>query len=264
VTWDVDPQFSDPEPWTFQLQVSQSGVAVDGGDDWVDVGPPSLNPPGYVLDDTQRLWGVAPTLQYRLILTTSRGSYVSLPTGVFGTLRVRDWLTIQEIVRKEQLMLKAFVGVNGFLLKAKRYGTRCSCVDLTTGEVRNSSDLNCFGTGWVGGFHPPVPLSFANLTNATADEHVDYALRGVIRDVTIKGRMVATLPVVSRDAWIAVGSDERYYVHEVTEVASFSSVPVVLDVSLRLAPRSDVIYQVPVVRPEDPLVGYRVTTVQIV
>ena len=251
VTWELDRTMVDPLPWYFQLQASQSGVA--GASDWVDVGPPAGADALFLVDDAQRLYGASATLHYRVVLTTPVGAYVSPAANVYGLLTKEQWLRAREVMRKESLVMRRFVGVNGWLLKAKRYGALCSCVDPTTGEVNNSSDPVCFGTGYVGGYHPPVPLFFANLSNPDAYERAAYnEARGTVRPVVVTGRVVADLPVVSRDAWVQAGSDERYYVADVRELVAVGSTPVVYQVTLRLAPRSDVLYALPIARPPYP------------
>jgi hypothetical protein len=150
-------------------------------------------------------------------------------------------------------MLRRFTGVNGFLLKAKRYGTRCSCVDPDSNEVGNSAHLACYGTGYVGGYHPPVPSFFANTDPTTTKEQVAYNQeRGTIKPTVTWGRVTGTLPIVHRDAFVATGSDDRYYVHTVKEAATRAGVPIVYTVELRLAPRSDILYAFEVTRPDDP------------
>jgi hypothetical protein len=262
VTWVLDHTLTDAGPYVFQLQYSHGGA--DNSDDWVDVGPPALDPL-YLLDDTQRIWSISPDLHYRVILTTGVRSYVSPSAHIFGTLRQRDWLTVQELVRKEELHLRGFAGTMGWLLKARRYGPRCSCVDPDSGEVGNSSDPVCYGTGWVGGYHPPVPFYFANLDNVRSRARVAYSEgRGTVKDENTAGRMIAHLPITARDAYALAGSDERYFVAEVNELVSFSSTPVVYQVALRMVPRSSVLYTFPIVRPAITPPDWKQTTTIVV
>lgn len=255
-TWDVDPTLVDPGPYTYQLQASQSGIAEET--DWVDVGPPVLDAV-YLLDNEKRLWGMTPTLHYRVLLTTSKAVYTSPPANVYGKFNREEWLRVREVFRKEQLMLRRFDGVNGFYLKAKRYGQRCSCADEFTGEINNSSCALCYGQGIVGGYHTPVWARYADVGNESTRERVAYNENiGTVRDTRIAARMLALLPVVQRDAWIAVGSDRRYYVHHVREIAQWQGVPVVYSAELRLAPRNDAIYRVPITRPDVPLPSWKV------
>jgi hypothetical protein len=57
---------------------------------------------------------------------------------------------------------------------------------------------------------------------------------------------------VHQDAWVSSsGDDLRYYVWSVTERAVIQGAPLVFQVELHQAPRSDVLFRVPVTRPDD-------------
>lgn len=254
-TWELDRTFHDDGPYVFQLQGSRVGTA--DAPDWVDVGPPSQDPT-YLIDASARLWGLSKPWFYRAVLTTAAGSYTSPSANVFGRLNVEQWLVVRELVRKEDLVLRRLAGLRGTLLKARRYGTRCSCVDPVTFEVGNSSDPVCYGTGYVGGYYPPVALAFAIPAERTKKESVAYTqgLGTVLPDV-LRVRMLATTPIATRDVWVHEGGDDRFHVHEVREVAAWQGVPIVYEVTMRLAPRSDVVYTVPVARPEQPVPAWQ-------
>jgi len=251
VTWEVDRTLIDGGPYDYQLQCSQVGSAA--ADDWVNVGAP-VRDATYLLDPDRRLWGASSTLHYRVILTTATGAYASPAAHVYGTLDREQWLTVREVFRKEQLLLRRFTGWKGFLLKAKRYGPVCTtCTDPVSFEVGNSSCPVCYGQGVAGGYHPPVPFAFADVGNDSFREKVAYNEDlGTIADaIVVKGRALALLPVVHRDAWVFAGSDRRYHVWKVTVAAARLGVPIVLDVELRMAMRSDVLYNFPIDRPPD-------------
>ena len=259
ITWTIDNQLIDAGPYRYQLQASQSGS--DNSEDWVNVGP-QYEDAFYILDPTQRLWGMSSTLHYRVILTTAVTSYISPSAHIFGKFTVKEWLFVQEIIRKERLMLAGLgTGVDGFLLKAKRYGQRCSCVNSYTGEVGDSSCTICYGQGIVGGYHTPIPCTLINVGGPQSIEAVAYNENlGTVRPVKLTGRVIATVPFVHKDAWVAIGSDERFYVHEVNELVSWNSVPIVLQPTLRMAPRSDILYTVPLTRPEQPIPEWKTIT----
>lgn len=261
ITWELDRSLVDPLPYQFQLQASQSGG--DNSDDWSDVGPPGQDVT-YLLDSSQRLWGASSTLHYRVVLTTSEATYISPTANVFGDLTVEQWLLIRELVRKEQLMLRRFVGVNGFLLKARRYGPICSCTNENTGEVNDSNCSSCYGVGIVGGYHPPIPLTYFDTAPTETYERVDYnESRGTVRDTHESGRALALTPIVHKDAWVAIGSDERYKFHRIRELVAFQSMPIVYSCELRMVPRSNVLYTFPVTRPVVAPPDYRTVTTMV-
>src|SRR5688572_20923419 len=127
ISWAMDPTFIDPLPWTFQLQVGHTGTNL--ADDWTDVGAPVDNV-AQLVDPDPELWGKTPDAHYRVVLTTSVGTYTSDPADVLGDLDQHAWLNAQEIVRKERLRHEVLASPNGYLLIAKRYGPVCSeCID---------------------------------------------------------------------------------------------------------------------------------------
>ena len=250
ITWEIDNTLSDTGPYTYQLQASQSGIPAES--DWTNVGVAELDA-AFLIDPSQRMWGVSSTIHYRVVLTTADSTYTSPSAPADGGLSFEKWLIVREVLRKEQLTLRRFVGSDGYLLKAKRYGTRCTtCTNAYTGEVANSSCSVCFGMGIIGGYHTPVKLWFANVGNESSRERVAYnETVGTTRDVRVAARALATVPVVQRDVWVSMHDDHRYYVANVRELSAMQSVPVVYEIELRLAPRSDIIYAFPVERPED-------------
>lgn len=257
-TWQLDRTFRDTGPYIFQLQGSRVGTST--APDWTDIGPASQDPT-YLLDTSARLWGQAKPWFYRAVLTTADGSYTSQTANVFGQLNVKQWLDVREILRKEELVLRNLAGLRGTLLKARRYGTWCSCKDEVTGEVGNSGDTTCYGTGYVGGYYPPVALTFAIPSERTKKERVAYGegLNTVLPD-TLRVRMLATTPINTRDVWVHEGGDDRFHVQKIDEVASWQGVPIVYEVTMSLAPRSDVIYTFPIPRPEQPVDYWRQPT----
>lgn len=256
IMWALDSSLTDEGPYVFQLQFARSGISSES--DWSDVGPPVEDAP-YLLDPDQRLWGASLTAaNYRVLLTTATGHYVSDAVPAIGTLDVRGWGEVREILRKERMMLRQFVGENGFLLRARRYGTLCDCVDPDTGERNNSSCTICYGNKFVGGYYAPIPFVFANTTNASIYERVQYNEGlGTVRPRRIFGRVTGDVPVASMDVWISAGDDRRFYIHEVTSIAQLQGVTIVNRVELRAAPRSDVIFSLKVVRPEVPVPSWK-------
>ncbi len=244
ISWELDPHFVDPFIFSFQLQFSQSGGS-STADDWVNIGTPQVNVTS-LIDPTQRLHGKTQTLAYRVVLTTNVTTYYSDPAEVLGKFNFHDWIIVHEITRKELLRHKVFASVNGYLLKARRYGIACPCSDTITGELQDSYCPNCYGTTFVGGYFDPIPAYFVDISQEQSREHRDLQAVGTDKKVVTHGRMLGVPMLVQGDAWINGGSDERYYLHTVTEKATWKSVPVIYEVEMRLAAFSDALYQVPI------------------
>jgi hypothetical protein len=251
VSWEIGCNFNEPLPYYFQLQAGHQGLSNyrrDGSgrpDDWQNVGGQLVNAFS-AQDNEHRLFGKTADLHYRVQLTTGAGNvYYSDPVSVLNGLDKRDWLIVREMIRKERLRFMKQAGQAGYLLKALRYGPPCpSCTDPVTGEITNGHCSTCYGTGFAGGYFPPFD-TYAVLEPVQTREALNPQTN-MSAPVAIPARMLAEPQVYSLDVFVAKSADRRYYVHPVSVAAQVRGVPVVLQVELRLAPYSDVIYTYPV------------------
>jgi hypothetical protein len=243
VMWQLIPEFNDPLPWTFQLQVGKTGGDDDG---WEDVGLPIENT-CYAIDSEKRVYSKTQNTHYRIKLSTPAGLYYSQPTAKAGILGVRDWRLAQEIVRKERLRFR-YVSQDGFLLKRRSTGENCtSCLDLQTNEVTNPYCQECWGTGKQCGYYYPMACIWADLSPRTRRMHIDdQARRGTVKDIVVTGRMLMLPLIDEQDVWVSRKTDDRYYIHSIQNVAEIRGVPLVANVELRPAPFTDVIYEIPI------------------
>lgn len=242
VSWSLRESFRDLQPYQFQLQ-----VGIDGGSDWEDVGIAVLNG-NYAIDGEKRLAGKDLPIAYRVVLTTSRGQYTSGLSQPLGLLSKRQWLLYRAMTRRTLLTVQrpGFRSLAGWLLKRKRHGTQCSCIDPFTGGCQDSSCELCHGTGWTTGYWRAAENTLFNMTPEAMDIQVDAeGGRGTVADVVQKGSFVGLPQISTRDVWIMADSDRRYFVHRVENQAELNQVPVVTAVELRLAELTDVIYTVP-------------------
>lgn len=240
VSWGLISTFTDPLPHSFQLQVGQTGNS--NADDWEDVGLPVENSI-YAIDGTQRSWGQIQRTHYRVKLTTSVGTYYSIPTGAMGLLNVADWKVAREIIRKERLRFHRDCQ-EGYLLKRRISGARCtSCLDLQLDESADHNCTECYGTGYQCGYYYPVPCVWADLSPRTHRLALDQQ-RGAVAQITVPARMLMLPLLDTMDVWVNKLTDDRYYVHTIQHIAEYSGVPLVAHVELRPAPFSDVVYSV--------------------
>lgn len=249
ISWSIHPHFTDPAPYTFQLQVGTTGNPL--ADDWLDLGDPLTDT--YVTEDSeQRMFGMTMWTHYRLVLTTSVASYASPPQNVLGTFDKRDWLQIRNIVRQTSLRLRKKAGVEGYLLKRRLYGEPCDCVDTSTGETRRPNCPVCYETGVIGGYFAPYPCFFVEfLDQRKFRSHVTD--RGTENDGPIVPCLMLNTPQIhSYDVWVDKGSDQRWYIHEVQARVELRGVPVVLaPVFLRLAPFTNIVHSLPITGQQD-------------
>ncbi len=253
VCWSMLPTFSDPLPYTFQLQVGQTGD--QNANDWKDVGLPMENS-YYAVDGTQRVYGKTQYTHYRVKLTTPGGVYWSDPVAKAGILGARDWRLAREIVRKERLRYR-YTSQDGYLLKRMTTGVKCSkCLDLQTDEVTNPSCQECYGTGFQCGYFYPMSCVWADLAPKSHRQHIDdQGMRGVVNDIRISGRMLMAPLLQELDVWVSRKTDDRYYIQGIQSAAEMRGVPLIANVELRPAPYTDVIYTVPIPQQDSRLEG---------
>jgi len=65
-----------------------------------------------------------------------------------------------EIIRRNNLLLKNFVGQSTYAFVRRTWGQRCTaCWDAIKQRKTQSNCAVCFNTGWVGGFFDPINLN---------------------------------------------------------------------------------------------------------
>jgi hypothetical protein len=259
VTWSLLPGFCDPDPWDAKLQWGHTGNP--DASDWADVAPYARDA-GLLVDATPRDdLGTAWRLHYRVVLRTPLAEYTSRPAPALGPMQLRKWLEIQAIVRKERLRMRRADAARGWLLKRKREGTIPDPADtgkavtsFLGGEISNSRRASTAGTAYLGGYYAPIPFD-VDFTPAGTHERVEPQARGTVDDTQLRqrGRFVCDPLVASLDAFVAAGSDERFYIHEIDYLMIVGRRPVIATGDFRLAPRSDVLYgvAVPSIDPND-------------
>lgn len=245
VWWQLLPTFNEPGPYTFQLQFGRTGLPV--ANDWVDAGAPVVN--GVLaIDDQKRLYGKTLETHYRVVLTTAVSRYVSLPTDAQGRLDEKDWCQAREIIRKETLR-HTKCSHDGFIVKRLRYGRRCTrCLDPQTGEIQNSRCPECFGTGFSGGYHPPLAFQWLDTVedSPVGERRGGDSPPGQSADITEKVRVLGFPMLDKEDVFVDTDSDIRWIVDTIDEKASMRSVPLILELTVKKAPYTDVVYRIPV------------------
>ena len=74
----------------------------------------------------------------------------------------------------------------------------------------------------------------------------DQAMRGTIADIVISAKMLMLPMIEEMDVWVNRKTDDRYYIQSIQNSAELRGVPLVAKIEFRLAPFSDVIYQIPI------------------
>lgn len=243
VSWELLPTFLDPLPYTFQLQVGNT--AGNDSNDWVGVGLPVMNT-NMALDGESRVEGKTRWTHYRVVLTTSQGTYISDPVGAMGTLDFRDWRIAQEIIRK-QLLDYRLSAQECILLKRRVTGQRCKlCLDTQTWEVQNPDCPSCWGTGYECGYLWPVHCHiWAKMSPRSHRTELDSGQsRGTVADLVVRTQMLMLHPLFEDDIVVVKRTDDRYFVHRIQHTAEIRGVPILGEVELRPIAYSSVIYNI--------------------
>jgi hypothetical protein len=255
LSWEMAPWFCDPGPWEFLPQVADTAVATG---DWADLLDDWVPEIFTVLVGPTLGGGRNPTTHFRVQIRTPRSLLTSAPQGINGVLSSRDWVRARIMVQKERMRFRKAGVARGWLLKRKRRGEvpdpgdpRVAVTDYLTGGIVKSKDERTVGTEFLGGFYAPVPYE-VDLEPAGLYEQRDDQ-RGMVDDDSLvwSGRIIHDPPVAHWDAFVAAGSDLRFYVHRLKHLAQIGTVPLVSRAELRLAPFDDVIYSVEVPETRD-------------
>lgn len=244
IWWTLSPSFYATEPYTYQLQVGDSGNPE--ADDWIDVGD-STEDTIVLLDPEKRAFGTQLTTHYRIKLTDDDSIiYYSKPATVFSGLQFRDWVRAKAIIRKEKLRLKQFAGVDGLLLKRRRTGTVCPvCTNTTTRDTNNSHCAICFGTRYVGGYFTPMADQYADVSNITVTSERLAGPDVMTGGVAITGRFLGNPMLSVGDVWVDASSDLRFFVDKISVIARIRHMPVILDATLLQFAFDNIIYKFP-------------------
>lgn len=245
IWWRLHPNFTDPAPHLYQLQIGRTQLPHAA--DWEDVGPAVANAAMLTTpardDVTNQL-----DLTYRVRLTTPIRTYVSLPVAARGHLTERDWCIAREIVRKEQLNHR-LTACHGALLIRQRFGIPCTrCRDPMTEAVTDSRCPVCYGTGFVSGYHAPLPFYCFTMEEVQQQENRGGALENPSawsEYLLIAKARVIGFPLVSKeDVFVDASTDQRWRIQATSTLAAIRGFPLVTGVLMRTIPTTDPVYQI--------------------
>lgn len=244
VVWALHRWFSDPLPHTFQLQWARSPQA-DAG--WSNIGLPASNV-DHLVDDEPRNWAANRDVWFRIVLETPAAQYPSSPIQPGNLLQFYPWRLSRDIIRKELMLARQYTGVNCLYLKRRRYGPQCpSCLDPGTQETINDRCTRCYGTAYDGGYYAPRRDVYVTFGLAAVHETTDMEAAGTVQPEGLEACRIIGDPIPdSDDVIVDVPGGRRFYVHKRGRVAEKNGYTLVVELELRPADFSDVIYDFPV------------------
>ena len=251
LAWGLRPDFRASGPFHFYVEFGRAGMQ---DEDWEALNrSPIVNDCTY-FDSKQRYWDHLPDFYYRLRLVLPGQLVDGLPAVHLSQLQQangiwskRDWLQARDIARKEYLLQRKRTNKTavGWLLKRRRWGEPCTrCLDHDTQEVQDGGCPVCYGTGYRYGYFPALYF-VATMDAPWNREFKRDPNLGTINQVVRQGRAVAYPYTDTNDVFVRQDTGERYYVNAISTLAEIGNIPVITGLELRLAPVTDVIYQVP-------------------
>jgi len=243
IYWDLRTDFTDPGPYTFQVQIGYTGNA--SATDWTPVGSDVVDAFS-MTDPDDHISGDIVYTHYRIRLTTDLGVYYSQPTSIEGTLDPESWRILQHTYFTETLKFRRDLRCQlGLLLKRRITGTPCPrCTSEETGDIKDPQCEVCVGTGFTCGYFYPVDCVWIRPTPSETDLQLDGETKGPWSLVKIKGEMLLIPMVDPYDVWVNLRTDDRYYIGPIQNTKEIRGTPILGSVELKLAPVNDVIYKV--------------------
>lgn len=242
VQWMLHPQVRDFGEYRYILQTSNAGV--NDRHAWKSV---AMGSDVYFLEDKKRrLPGAFAYTHYRVRLQTDERVYHSVPLHTLGKLSYEDACIYRRIMQTEYLQLAQKTGVPGLIYKRKISGIPCRrCLDHNNDVARDAGCLECFGTGWRGGYYKPVPCSFINLEPGDASIRYDLETQGPITNTRFSGRAIASPLLITGDVWLNLQNSERYRIILVQPIVEQKGIPIVYQLAVERLPFADVTYRLP-------------------
>lgn len=244
IFWGLRREFSDPGPYHFQVFWAE---APTGNFELVNTG--ELIDVYYAVDPLPRVFAKELESFYKVVLTTSKGTYESVPFQAYGTWTKRDWLHARDIIRRENLVARKFTARRGMLFKIKVWGEACPrCADKDTHEAAQSHCPVCYGTGKTGGYWPPIEI-FTIETEEAQQGHIksnmDAEPGGLVDNTLFIGRTIAYPHLATYDFFWDESTGRRYILRHIANVALIKGIPLVCNVEYNLAEFSNAVYLVP-------------------
>lgn len=242
----LHPQFADPGPYTYQLQVGHTGTNL--ADDWANVGLPVAGDINHLVDDRKRIYGKTQWTHYRIQLTTPESVYYSPPAHCWGDLPFRFW---RLVANRERLYRKQFErtvrGQEGYLLKRRLVGATPEAgqgvIDYLTGDVVNPQSEETVGTEFIGGYYLPIPCVWADLGNVDRREHIELKRSTVNDGLKVKATLLARPQIDSYDVWVSKRNDFRWEIHQINHIEEIEGVPIAVSAEFRLLPFTHPVYK---------------------
>lgn len=249
LSWGLKDRFTAPEPFHFYVDFGRAGTT-DG--DWDTLNCEPIVDECTFMDTEQRHFDTLVDYYYRVRLVLPNDGckvYASQPQQANGLWSKKDWLIAREIVRKEYLQQDKRTNVTspGYILKRRKFGQKCvRCATWDSSEVEATSCLECYGTGILRGYR--TALNYRITLDAPWDRKREMNEKaGTQYNMVRQGRGVAYPHLETSDVFVRQDNGDRFIIQNVKTVAEIGGIPLIYMLELRLAPVTDMIYEIPLV-----------------
>jgi hypothetical protein len=196
---------------------------------------------------TRYRWNLDNDIYYRVILDDGQ-EHASKPEATLGVINAHNYKIMRDVIRKEYLRLKKYVGSLGFLLKRRNGGILCPvCLDHDTGDVIVSQCSQCFGTKYVKGYYNAYPF-FIDMSGVSSSRDVNPPF-AVTDNKNRTIRAVSYPRLDTYDIWVDGDKNKRYLAREVQTAVEMSGKALVYVAQFREIPPTDIAYKIPLEQP---------------
>lgn len=236
-SWAITQSLADPLPWKFYVDQAPSSIGP-----WETLSPALTNTYMW-FDGTKRIVSKDPVLFFRVRLQTPKAEYISFIKTPYAEVNRREYLIIQDIMRRELLQQKDMAAVLSKLWIRATFGPKCPyCADPVTGEVTTANCKYCLGVGRLPPYNGPFDM-WTTISPTQRNLELKPDGTGLSQPYTWYIRMIGTVLAKDNDVIVDVTSDKRYIVDGVNNELEIRTVPVIQMVHARELPVSDPLYR---------------------
>jgi len=236
--WTIHSGFHDALPWEFTVQRSDTEAGP-----WTDISTPLTNLFAWTNTELERV-NKDYTLYYRVKLETPVDTYYSHVRTPYSEVDRREFLIIQDIMRRELLQQRVLAGVPGQVWQKAKFGPDCDvCIHPVSGDIINPECDSCYGTGIQPGYRGPYD-SWFTFNTVTRKTHHTATGTGSKQNYTYTVRMIGTPHIEAGDVIIDTVQDKRYIVDAVRFELAIRRTPVIQVLTVKEAPVTDTIYRI--------------------
>jgi hypothetical protein len=233
VFWEVENFAGNPRQFEFTILRSESSMGP-----WDQLGPSFTD--GYWFRDVtppkMHKWR---TLYYLLRVKDLATNEIAEfgPTSQEG----EPDLIAMEILRQEDILFREHIGRLSFLFPVRTFGAYCVCYDRTTNRRTKANCLNCYDTGFLGGFLSPIACYIQFDPSGQQATPTPYREK---QDNKTTARLISFPSIKPKDILVEA-ENVRWRVESATATQRLRS-PIHQELSLKQIDLGDVEYKLPV------------------